>query len=142
MRVSVLETVSSHLSASTPSVELCAGKATAVPEDLKRFLDTFRGLTKVKQRVLCEKSDGLGIVLELLVVAALSEHCAEEKKNFFSNRFPKELTDELTSKYEQEPYVQEWVKHMMYYTIPGGKMNRGLTVMHSLAALKVIFCFP
>lgn len=42
----------------------------------------------------------------------------------------------MTSKYEQEPYVQEWVKHMMYYTIPGGKMNRGLSVLHSLASLK------
>ncbi len=25
---------------------------------------------------------------------------------------------------------------LLYYTIPGGKMNRGLTVLHSLQALK------
>jgi farnesyl diphosphate synthase len=47
-----------------------------------------------------------------------------------------ELTDELPSRYEQEPYVQEWIKRMLYYTIPGGKLNRGLTVLHSLEKLK------
>ena len=35
-----------------------------------------------------------------------------------------------------EPYVQEWIKRLMHYTVPGGKMNRGLTVLHSLQALK------
>lgn len=37
---------------------------------------------------------------------------------------------------EQPPYVQEWIRRMLYYTIPGGKMNRGLTVPHSLELLK------
>lgn len=48
----------------------------------------------------------------------------------------KDLSNELTSKYEQEPYVKQWVNHLMYYTIPGGKMNRGLSVQHALEALK------
>ena len=64
-----------------------------MPDDHKKFLDTFRGLAK-------------------------------------------ELSEELTSTYEQDQYVQEWVRRLMYYTVPGGKMNRGLTVLHSLEALK------
>lgn len=47
MRSSVLEAVSNHLSSSNGESVPCAGKATVVPEDLKKFLDTFRGLTKV-----------------------------------------------------------------------------------------------
>ena len=48
----------------------------------------------------------------------------------------KDLAEEVSSKYEQEAYVREWVKRLLYYTIPGGKMNRGLTVLHSFEALK------
>jgi hypothetical protein len=39
------ETVAKHLLADVAAP--CGGKATVVSEDLKRFLDTFRGLTKV-----------------------------------------------------------------------------------------------
>jgi farnesyl diphosphate synthase len=48
-----------------------------------------------------------------------------------------ELVEETAFDLEAPPAIQEWIRRMLYYNIPGGKMNRGLTVVHSLEALKV-----
>jgi farnesyl diphosphate synthase len=37
---------------------------------------------------------------------------------------------------QMPPYAREWVKRVLEVNIPGGKMNRGLTVAHSLPLLK------
>jgi len=48
----------------------------------------------------------------------------------------KDLITELGNEFGQPSYIKEWVNRLIYYTVPGGKMNRGLTVLHSLQALK------
>ncbi|KAJ3188041.1 Farnesyl pyrophosphate synthetase [Irineochytrium annulatum] len=46
----------------------------------------------------------------------------------------KEILEEL-DQFNLPENGKEWIKKMLYYTIPGGKMNRGLTVASSLGSL-------
>jgi len=56
----------------------------------------------------------------------------------FNEVFPILADDVLTelNKYNIPKDAFDWVKEMMFYTVPGGKMNRGLSVVDSLRILK------
>ncbi len=41
------------------------------------------------------------------------------------------LADELRARYEAPSDAVKWVGDMVHYTVPGGKLNRGLTVLHT-----------
>ena len=41
------------------------------------------------------------------------------------------LISELKERYEVPADGEAWVARMMDYTVPGGKLNRGLTVLHT-----------
>jgi farnesyl diphosphate synthase len=41
-----------------------------------------------------------------------------------------EITDKVIPLYGLPKEVEEWTKEMLDYTVPGGKLNRGLTVVH------------
>lgn len=41
-----------------------------------------------------------------------------------------ELTDHLKTKHELNDEALQWVEEMMDYTVPGGKLNRGITVLN------------
>ena len=45
------------------------------------------------------------------------------------------LKEELESRYEAPAAAVDWVSRMMDYTVPGGKLNRGLTVLHTARLL-------
>jgi farnesyl diphosphate synthase len=56
----------------------------------------------------------------------------------FNKVFPI-LADELLAElntYNIPKNAYDWLKELLYYTVPGGKMNRGLSVVHSLRILK------
>ena len=42
-----------------------------------------------------------------------------------------ELLNDLKTKYECPPDAISHIKEMMSHTVPGGKLNRGLTVLHT-----------
>lgn len=46
-----------------------------------------------------------------------------------------EIIRELPAGYEMPPHAVAWMDKMINYNIVGGKMNRGLTVIHSLQSL-------
>jgi len=46
-----------------------------------------------------------------------------------------EIISELPTAYEMPPHAVTWMQKMIDYNVVGGKMNRGLTVIHSLQAL-------
>lgn len=52
----------------------------------------------------------------------------------------KGISDELTTgtmpAYEMPKDAVEWVQRALDYTVPGGKLNRGMTVVHTLQAIK------
>lgn len=60
----------------------------------------------------------------------------QEKKEFMScfDIISRDLIDDLEL-YRLPKDGQEWLKAMIQETIPGGKMNRGLTVASSLASI-------
>jgi farnesyl diphosphate synthase len=45
------------------------------------------------------------------------------------------LTKDVLPKYEMLDEAIEWIKKMIDYTVPGGKLNRGLTVVDSYVAI-------
>ncbi|KAJ3011076.1 UNVERIFIED_CONTAM: Farnesyl pyrophosphate synthetase, partial [Siphonaria sp. JEL0065] len=61
----------------------------------------------------------------------------DEKKHFEAtyDRLAAELIDDMKTFRLPENGIA-WVEKMLNYTIPGGKMNRGLTVVSSLRSLK------
>jgi len=59
-------------------------------------------------------------------------------KEDFIEIFPilaQEILRELPSTYEMPPHAIEWMRKLMEVNVQGGKMNRGLTVVHSLQLL-------
>lgn len=69
-----------------------------------------------------------------------SVNCAEGKDDLkdFLEIYPtliSEIIAELPSTYEMPPHAVSWMQKLIDYTVPGGKMNRGLTVIHSLQSL-------
>lgn len=46
-----------------------------------------------------------------------------------------ELIAELPSNFEMPAYVARWIDTLVADSVPGGKLNRGLTVVHTLQAL-------
>jgi len=65
-----------------------------------------------------------------------AEGSEEEKKEFVSifNIMSNELLRELPS-YDMPSHARDWIKNLVQTTVPGGKMNRGLTVLHSYQLL-------
>lgn len=47
----------------------------------------------------------------------------------------KEIVDEVMDEHEMIDEAKSWVNRMIRYSVPGGKLNRGLQVVHSLQAL-------
>ena len=47
----------------------------------------------------------------------------------------KEIVDEVMAEHEMIDEAKSWVNQMIRYSVPGGKLNRGLQVVHSLQAL-------
>jgi len=63
---------------------------------------------------------------------------ADDKKTFVEI-FPllaHDILKELPSTYEQPAHALRWMEKMIEINVQGGKMNRGMTVLHSLQALK------
>lgn len=61
-----------------------------------------------------------------------SKRSKEETKALFMRVFDKlckEIIDELPTTYEMPKAAVDWVKEMTEYTVKGGKMNRGITVL-------------
>merc|ERR1712054_63519 len=48
----------------------------------------------------------------------------------------KELVEEVKNRYEMPPHAVQWLEKLLRTAVPGGKMNRGMTVANSLALLK------
>jgi hypothetical protein len=48
------------------------------------------------------------------------------------------LMGELKERYEVPADGAAWVRRMMDYTVPGGKLNRGLTVLHTARILSKV----
>lgn len=63
----------------------------------------------------------------------------DTKRGAFASAFDRiasGILSNLRSKYELGDEATKWVKDMMYYTVPGGKMNRGMSVIDTLRAMK------
>jgi len=58
----------------------------------------------------------------------------EEFVEVFEKVFAKELED-LRTNYEIPQSAIKWIEALHRHSVPGGKMNRGLTVIHSLKAI-------
>ena len=56
-------------------------------------------------------------------------------KNAFK-RLTKHLVKDISERHELGDEGKKWLKEMIEYNVQGGKMNRGLSVVHSLRALK------
>eukprot|EP01111_Echinosteliopsis_oligospora_P017232 TRINITY_DN739_c0_g1_i1.p1 TRINITY_DN739_c0_g1~~TRINITY_DN739_c0_g1_i1.p1 ORF type:complete len:445 (-),score=88.84 TRINITY_DN739_c0_g1_i1:64-1206(-) len=64
---------------------------------------------------------------------------AEDDKKTFVEVFPllaHEIMKELPTTFEQPSHALRWMEKLMEINVQGGKMNRGLTVIHSLQSLK------
>jgi len=62
---------------------------------------------------------------------------AEEEKKDFESIFQilaSDILRELPS-FGMPPHAREWIKRLITTTVQGGKMNRGLTILHSFALL-------
>ncbi|PRP79632.1 farnesyl diphosphate synthase [Planoprotostelium fungivorum] len=61
---------------------------------------------------------------------------AEEKKDFEAifDTILQDVLRDLPS-YNLPPHAQEWIKRLLTTVVPGGKLNRGLTVLHSYILL-------
>ncbi|KAI9245869.1 farnesyl pyrophosphate synthase [Phascolomyces articulosus] len=62
----------------------------------------------------------------------------EENRKAFLDIFPT-LADEVLAelrKYNMPQDAYEWTKEMLYYNVPGGKLNRGLSVVDTIRILK------
>eukprot|EP00753_Platysulcus_tardus_P013192 PLAT3638.1.p1 GENE.PLAT3638.1~~PLAT3638.1.p1 ORF type:complete len:369 (-),score=213.05 PLAT3638.1:88-1194(-) len=57
----------------------------------------------------------------------------EEKKEFLETfeTLRDQVLEPLATEYEMPESAVAWIREMIDYTVPGGKMNRGLTVIHS-----------
>lgn len=67
-----------------------------------------------------------------------SDMSKEETKQFFAKAFDRVtegILSNLRNNYELEGEALAWVKEMCHYTVPGGKMNRGLAVIDALRAI-------
>ncbi|XP_024363271.1 farnesyl pyrophosphate synthase [Physcomitrium patens] len=76
-------------------------------------------------------------------VAAVPSALVEKKSNAAGREkfmdVYQQLKKEILSDSELVTYTEEsraWVEEMLDYTVPGGKLNRGLSVVHSLELLK------
>ena len=60
------------------------------------------------------------------------------KKEFLElwGRLHGQLVEELEGLYGMPPHAREWVAKMLQHNVPGGKLNRGLTVVHTLLLLE------
>ncbi|KAG1108795.1 hypothetical protein G6F42_015862 [Rhizopus arrhizus] len=62
----------------------------------------------------------------------------EENREAFLKVFPT-LADEVLlelRKYNMPEDAYEWTKKMLYYNVPGGKLNRGISVVDTVRILK------
>jgi len=91
---------------------------------------------QVLQNHLHEIQPQEGILMESSLCAAKINQEKEDMKEFISifQNVAAELIRELPS-LEMPAKHRNWIKHMILETIPGGKMNRGMTVMHSFQLL-------
>lgn len=67
-----------------------------------------------------------------------SGRAKDNDKDDFVEIFPilaQEILRELPTTYEMPPHAVEWMRKLMEVNVQGGKMNRGLTVIHSLQLL-------
>jgi len=73
------------------------------------------------------------------VPTAASAAPARSDKDDFIEIFPileQEILRELPTTLEMPPHAIVWLKQLIALNVQGGKMNRGLTVVHSLQSLK------
>lgn len=63
-----------------------------------------------------------------------SSQSPSEDKKYFAKVFDilaKEIEEDMTANFESPTDAVQWVKKLMKHSVPGGKMNRGLTVVHT-----------
>tara|TARA_A100001015_G_scaffold176920_1_gene196760 strand:+ start:741 stop:2678 length:1938 start_codon:yes stop_codon:yes gene_type:complete len=81
------------------------------------------------------------VVQEPLISTPIEKEERENdlSKKAFKNAFKtltKHLVKDISERHELGEEGKKWLKEMIEYNVQGGKMNRGLSVVHSLRALK------
>ena len=58
----------------------------------------------------------------------------DDKKSFAAafDRIAANILNSLTENHSLSEEALSWIREMMYYTVPGGKMNRGISVIDTL----------
>jgi len=75
---------------------------------------------------------------QVLVENPTNGRARDTDKEDFTEIFPilaQEILRELPTTYEMPAHAVEWMRKLMEVNVQGGKMNRGLTVVHSLQLL-------
>lgn len=102
-----------------------------------------KDMDKIKKSVSSKKaSDGddqvskfAGSKAEALMKDWLdSKQTTKDDRKFFSKVFnilAKEIEEDMIANFESPKDAVQWVKKLMKHSVPGGKMNRGLTVVHT-----------
>ena len=73
-----------------------------------------------------------------IIVAYMLHHGTNPATAVFLGVFEKIkalILDEMPTTYEMPKAAVDWVAEMLPYTVKGGKMNRGLTVLHTAVIL-------
>ena len=66
-----------------------------------------------------------------------SSQSTKDDRKYFSkvfNLLAKEVEEEMAADFESPKDALQWVRKLMKHSVPGGKMNRGLTVIHTTRA--------
>lgn len=106
--------------------------ATGLTELHSRFLE--------RARVLASQLDGLETVASSLLPTSVAGSPAERYtlKEFRTlwQRLAVELVDEAVTVFEAPAHTRDWLRANLDYNVPGGKLNRGLSVVHTTLHIK------